>query len=860
MEGSCDEQTLQGEYDDLRTRKEEIEHGIQSCIDSKPGDSLFETIKNDIIEDEGTDVDAEEMTFNVLDVRKEELEEELLVVVEKIDEVKSKAKSLFGKEFNEDSEEFCRKAAVLQELKEADQSDWKRAADDEIDELRLLCPFCVDPTRENTTMQDGKCFCKNCNKSWTLGKRQMLRMHLIAENECAHEDESEIEEEVHVLGIEGDEHLNAITADTVQVFVDEDDQCESCEPLKTLKSGAIRHEFGRVDPHMVKHMMSHQVEAVEFTMDAFAKGHGCCLALSMGMGKTLSTLAILDVIGARVPGAYMLIITPAVITLNWEREYDKWQPPNVTFQGAILKMSSVAERLLKNTQKTGGIIVTTVDTFRLHLHLFGNPTIMIIDEGHRIKNPRTQLFAAVDTIETPYKLALTGTPLQNNLQECFTLMNWISPGLLGSWKQFQNCFGSDIENESNYAKSQGRVHMLKQKLDTVVFRRDNLASILPKKREFRVALLVPAVTFESSNLLPMYSETLKQTMQTKLNAITTMLHEIARHSKKTVVFSGRKQVLYSLKEIIDGPLLVGETPPHDRQSAIDLFQADDSVNVIYISTMTGAQGINLTAATEVIIADASFNPTWEMQAVCRCWRIGQVHPVNVYRMIGADSMEDDIYKQQLAKFSLFARIVDDREIQSLASNLSPQTPQTVSLSLKTVDYKSMKHDDWGESMAKHVLTSIQNMVCEVTWHDFDESDSEISVEAKQRAINDYNMICMQHSRLLPNENDELVDVKPHAIFAGQLLVPPFAPVLSNTTCSTFVDILPVSPSYDRFELEQEFNGSDSGSQLYTLDMRNITKLNITIAGSYRWRVRGFFSKQGAENVSPWSDWSTTFTL
>lgn len=842
-----DESMLQSEYDTLCEHKECIEDGIQDCLGAKPGNALFEAIKSEIIEDEGNVDDAEEMTHNVLNQRKEELEEELLDIVDKLDDVKAKAKKYALKEFNEDSMEFNKRAAVIQELKEAEKSNWKRAADEEIDEQRLLCPFCVDGERKNTVMQNGKCFCTSCNKSWTMTKRQMLHVQSLNEDEDELDElDDDIEEEVHVL--DSKEDLSNITADTVKVFVDEDDECESFEAVQTLKSGAIRHKFGRVDPHMVKQMMSHQVEAVQFVMDAFAKGHGCCLALAMGMGKTLTTLTILDVIGARVSNAYILIITPAVITLNWEREYDKWQPPNVMFQGAILKMSSVAERLLKNAQKTGGIIVTTVDTFRLHTHLFGKPTIMIIDEGHRIKNPRTQLFAAVDAIETPYKLALTGTPLQNNLQECFTLINWISPGLLGSSKQFQNCFGSDIENENDYAKSQGRVHMLKQKLDTVVFRRDTLASILPRKREYRVALTVPAITFQSTSLLVNYNETLKQTMQTKIDAITMMLQEIAQSNKKTVVFSGRKQVLYSLKERLDGPLVAGETQTHDRQAAIDLFQTDDSVNVIYISTMTGAQGINLTAATEVIIADASFNPTWEMQAVCRCWRIGQWHPVNVYRIIGADSLEDSIYKQQLTKFSLFARIVDDREIQSL--NIALQT----SLTLKTVDYNSMKEDS-GALVAGQVLTAIQNMVSEVTWHDFDESDSDISFEAKQKAINDYNMICMQHHRLLPNETAELVDVKPQAIFVGQLLVPPFAPVLSNTTSSSFVDILPVLPGYDRFDLETEFNGSDHSSQ--SLDMKkNITKLNLTVSGVYRWRVRGYQK----ENLSPWSDWSATITV
>ena len=94
MEDRCDEQTLQSEYDTLRLRKEELEDGVEDCSVTS-GHPLFEAVKNEIIEGEGTDVDAEEMTYNVLHCRREELEEELLEVIDKIDEVKTKAKKLF---------------------------------------------------------------------------------------------------------------------------------------------------------------------------------------------------------------------------------------------------------------------------------------------------------------------------------------------------------------------------------------------------------------------------------------------------------------------------------------------------------------------------------------------------------------------------------------------------------------------------------------------------------------------------------------------------------------------------------------------------------------------------------------------
>ena len=232
-----------------------------------------------------------------------------------------------------------------------------------------------------------------------------------------------------------------------------------------------------------------------------------------------------------------------------------------------------------------------------------------------------------------------------------------------------------------------------------------------------------------------------------------------------------------------------------------------------------------------------------------------MHPVNIYRIIGFQEMEDSIYVQQVVKFSLFARIVDDKEVQAM--NIADSEFSQTETSLKAVDVKAMKYENPGESLAKHVLTSIEDMISEVTWHDFDESESDISFEAKQKAINDYNMICMQHSRLLSDEKSELVDVKPHGIFAGELLVPPFAPVLSNTTSSMFVDILPVLPNFDCFELEEEVDGT-CNVELQKLDMKKISKLNLKKSGTYRWRVRGYF--HSFPDPSAWSDWSAAFIV
>ena len=637
----------QNRYDTIRMRMQCLEDEIEIAQTLQPGDSKFEEIKTEIQNEEDVE-DAEASTFALLEWKQEELEKQHNTLLEELEDLETEVYNA-GFSFDEEKERLETNLMISQDIHESKNTDWKRKADEEIDSQRLLCPFCVNPERENTVCFDSKYKCNACDNTWYTEKRQSValsRKDSSNNNEENNEENNEAyEEEVHILSDnDNDTKENDVIADTLISFTDQNDRQLNPKPISIIKTGAIRHEFGRVDPHMAIKLMSHQVEAVDFVLNCFLKQFGCVLALSMGMGKTLTTLTILDTIAQKLTGAYTLVIAPSVIAPNWEHEYDNWAPKHLIFHAVIMKMESSAKRSLKNAQKTGGLIVTTVDTFKNHQEVFGNPMVMIIDEGHKIKNHRSQLFTAVDTIETPYTLALTGTPLQNNLQECFTLINWVAPGLLGSSRQFQHCYASDIESYDS-DKSKGRAHMLKMKLDEVVFRRDNLAALLPTKYEYRVALNCSQSSSKSSSTLVQYSESLSQTMPDKLFAIGTILKQVFYHRQKAVVFSGRKQLLSDASlSLYTGPVMTGDTLTQERQDMIHTFQTDPTCNVIYISTKTGAQGINLTAGTVVIIADASFNPTWEMQAVCRCWRIGQKNEVLVFRLIAHNTIEDTISK------------------------------------------------------------------------------------------------------------------------------------------------------------------------------------------------------------------------
>ena len=664
---------------------------------------------------------------------------------------------------------------------------------------------------------------------------------------------SKLQEEVHVL--QQEDHVNIDEdGDTTKYFDEENDAHDNEQPIKVTTSGAIRDFFGRIDPILATKLLAHQIEAVKFVFEAFENGHGAVLALAMGMGKTLTTITIIDVISAHVDDCYILVLAPSVIVSNWEREVDTWKPPNVLLHPSISKMDRVAQRILQHAQR-GGLIVTSLDTFRLHADHFGSPTIMVIDEGHRIKNNRTQLFAAVNKIDTPYKIALTGTPLQNNLSECHTLVQWIHPSLLGSIKQFQRCFGDDIES-TDQDKMRKREHILKKHLEQVVFRRDNISELIPNKTEYRVAIDCSSISgtsspSNSSLTISAYHDNITKCMPCKIPKICEMLAAIEKMGDQAVIFSGRTAMLTTLAGHMPGPVMIGTTNNDVRQDMIDDFQQSKECR-IYISKDTGAQGINLTAGNHVIICDAAYNPTVEMQAVCRCWRIGQQKQVFVYRMIAANTMEDHIYKQQIEKFSLFSRIIDDKEIETLVTNTQTQ------LSLKKINIHEAEND------SATVMCAISNTsnwpLLEITAHNFDNAENELSFVDKESAKNDFNVICNKTTRTLEDDTGHLTEVKPGDIFAGKRLVAPFPPVVSRPMMDVKgICLHPVVPAYSNVEIEMYEQLNESLTSIPTDDadkgLKNIRLVQCAEAGEYAFRVKGIVTEETNANETPWSEWS-----
>jgi len=801
----------------------------QTAVDLTPEDQLYQ----DILADCDDVDDPHEKVQTVLQYQLNALQDEEMNLVEEMEDLK-KALSLLGYELDEDHH-----LEDITEVELCKNSKWKRSAEAELDSEDRACGVPLNTKRTR-------------GASGFTGLDPMLNR--------TKEDLEEIystpryEREAHVLNKVDTNELNELInedIDEVHVYDDENDDNASIhgddEPIQPVfVSGALYNTLGRVDPLLASHLLPHQREGIDFVANCFSNGHGAILALSMGMGKTLTVLTLIDTLQVQKPDMYTLVVAPATIAPNWEREYEQWTPSNVTFHPLIMSMHRNAVRSISNANNHGGIIVTTFDTFRAHVQEFGHPQMVVIDEGHRIKNEKTQLWAAVNQISTCYKLVLTGTPLQNNLNECYTLADWVSPGILVSPKHFKKCFMEAIQSDDKEL-SRRRIHMLHDVLQKIVFRRNALHTMLPTKTEFRVEVDCSHITINAPSLFGKYQEMLSLCLPIKCSVIGSFISTILADLKaQVVVFSGRTIVLQTLAALFPGPIMLGETTSDVRQEIIDNFQ-NGTEKVIYVATKTGAQGINLTSGTHVIIADASFNPTWEMQAVCRCWRMGQTKPVYVYRIIAGGTIEDQVYKQQIMKQEMFSRIVDDKDLETVFVDTE------TAVDIPKVDINALPSSCEAKTVfAKYFANySSSGKINEITLHELEEMETDRTPVEREMAQNDYNIICSKHSRYLADEHGTRMEVKPNSQYVGSNLVPPFPPSVTvpanNCGCVIFGVC---TPSYTTVQVEYRMRHSDDFKPLPAVNsLASVTPVPFSHIGEYCFRIRGYID----EKYSPWSD-------
>ena len=433
-------------------------------------------------------------------------------------------------------------------------------------------------------------------------------------------------------------------------------------------------------------------------------GLGACLADDMGLGKTIQTLALLQAIREAEQAQPALLICPTSLLGNWQKEAARFTPdlPVMVHHGPDrLSGSEWEEEARKQALVVSsyGLLQRDIDEFKRL-----DWSALILDEAQNIKNPVTRQAKAARSIQAEFKIALTGTPVENNVGDLWSIMEFLNPGLLGSQSEFKRNFFLPIQAAGN----QEAADRLKKITAPFIMRRlktdKSIIRDLPEKLEMKVycnltqeqaslykavvnevdAALEGAAGIERKGLILSTLSKLKQVCNHpahflkdnsetggrsgKLARLSEMLEEITANREKALIFTQFAEMGEILQRHLQDnlgweiPFLHGAVPQQKRDRMVERFQsADADLPVFILSLKAGGTGLNLTRANHVFHFDRWWNPAVENQASDRAYRIGQTKNVQVHKFICAGTLEEKIDEMISRKQALAEQVVGTGE-------------------------------------------------------------------------------------------------------------------------------------------------------------------------------------------------------
>jgi len=434
---------------------------------------------------------------------------------------------------------------------------------------------------------------------------------------------------------------------------------------------------------------------------------GGVLADDMGLGKTLQALALISHVRERgLAQAPFLVVAPTSVVFNWAAEAARFTPG--------LKVATVTETqarrgaALADLIEGAHVVVTSYTLFRLE---YGDYEAvewagLLLDEAQFVKNHQSQSYQCVKKLPTPFKLAITGTPMENNLMELWSLLSITAPGLFANPTRFTEYYRKPIEK----GKDGELLAQLRRRIRPLMLRRtkEQVVSDLPDKQEqvlelelnpkhkkiyqthlqrerqkvlgllgdlaknrfeiFRSLTLLRQASLDVALIDPKYGKI----PSTKLDAMTAQVADIVSEGHRTLIFSQFTRFLDSARRRLDAAgidycYLDGST--RNRTAVLESFKTG-SAPVFLISLKAGGFGLNLTEADYCILLDPWWNPATEAQAVDRVHRIGQTKKVMVYRLVAKDTIEEKVMALKATKAALFSSVMDDGAFESAALSAS----------------------------------------------------------------------------------------------------------------------------------------------------------------------------------------------
>ncbi|CAH0490141.1 unnamed protein product [Peronospora farinosa] len=544
-----------------------------------------------------------------------------------------------------------------------------------------------------------------------------------------------------------------------------------------------------VPTYVMTQLLPHQRECLEWLHKLHERGVGGILGDDMGLGKTVQLASFLGALHRARRLQTVLLLCPASVLLQWVRELHKWTPwmrvvllhasgtgVNTSFSSECYEQlieevfrfedevsdGEAAENsyheMKEDVPTSGAVIISTYENVRQYQSLFLTREwdYVVLDEGHRIRNPDAETTLACKQLRTIHRIILSGTPIQNRLRELWSLFDFVYPGRLGTLPTFDDEFVLPIRAGGYATATKMQVLMaykcalaLKDLIKPFLLRRTKqevltsgasgeMGTLLPAKQEqiifcrlttrqralYKRFLASPEVasvlrrdirpfraisvlrhicnhpdllaSFGDGRLADKKRQTYEEDEEEGLSGIAGLLDETEdgkdvesdesfgavsasgkmvvlrkvltvwkEQGHRVLIFTQTRGMLDILESFVarDGHActrLDGTTGVAERQQRLDAFNAPDSkLFVFLLTTRAGGIGVNLVGADRVVVFDPDWNPSTDLQARERAWRIGQLKPVTVYRFVTAGTIEEKIYHRQIFKQYLSSKVLHE---------------------------------------------------------------------------------------------------------------------------------------------------------------------------------------------------------
>lgn len=504
----------------------------------------------------------------------------------------------------------------------------------------------------------------------------------------------------------------------------------------------------RIPGDIYPSLFDYQKTGVQWLWELYSQQVGGIIGDEMGLGKTIQAIAFLAGLHySRKITKPIIVICPATVMKQWVNEFHTWWPP---FRVSILHTSGsgmidvgreariedelmlqtwdkssrkpltkghkAAKRIVDRVVADGHVLVTTYFGLQTYANLLipVDWEYAVLDEGHKIRNPDTVITIHCKELRTANRIILSGTPMQNNLIELWSLFDFIFPMRLGTLVNFRQQFEFPIRQGGYASASNLQVQTamkcaetLKDTISPYLLQRFkvDVAADLPKKSEQVLFCKLTRLQREAYETF-LGSDDMKAVMNHKRQALfgVDILRKICNHpdmqdhkvlsvkpgynygsgaksgkmqvvkallelwrdtGHKTLLFAQHRIMLDILEKFIKSlggfnyRRMDGNTVIHSRQAVVDEFNQNPEAHVFLLTTKVGGLGVNLTGADRVIIYDPDWNPSTDIQARERAWRLGQKREVMIYRLMTAGTIEEKIYHRQIFKQFLTNKILRD---------------------------------------------------------------------------------------------------------------------------------------------------------------------------------------------------------